>query len=50
MYILVVDDQGANRGLLGYMLEDEGHSVVGAADGFECLSKFESGSSDLISS
>ena len=48
MHILVVDDQVANRGLLGYMLEDEGHSVVEAADGAECLAKFESTSPDLI--
>jgi len=48
VHILVVDDQVANRGLLGYMLEDEGHSVVEAADGMECLSKFESTSPDLI--
>lgn len=48
MRILVVDDQVANRGLLGYMLEDEGHSVIEAADGMECLAKFESASPDLI--
>jgi len=46
--ILVVDDQVANRGLLGFMLEDEGHSVVQAADGMECLSKFQSAAPDLI--
>ena len=34
--------------ILAYMLEDQGHSVVEAADGLERLSKFESGSPDLI--
>jgi len=48
VHILVVDDQVANRGLLGFMLEEEGHSVVEAADGLECLAKFESAAPDLI--
>jgi CheY-like chemotaxis protein len=46
--ILVVDDQAANRGLLSFLLEDDGHIVVEAASGEEGVARFDSEKPDLV--
>ncbi len=46
--ILVVDDIEENIALLTFELEDEGHSVISARNGLECLEKISSIQPDLI--
>lgn len=46
--VLVVDDDGANRGLLEEMLTVEGLRVVTAADGDSALEEFRRASPDLV--
>ncbi len=46
--ILVVDDNHANRDLLGRLLRREGHTVDEAADGMEALEKLETRRFDLV--
>lgn len=48
MKILVVDDTEANRKLLSWILEDDGHTVVEAVDGQEGVNLFQSESPDLV--
>ncbi|MBV1877073.1 MAG: fused response regulator/phosphatase [Pseudomonadales bacterium] len=48
MKILVVDDQAANRGLLTYLLEEDGHEVIAACDGYQGVEKFDSMVPDLV--
>ncbi|MFT7684898.1 MAG: CheY-like chemotaxis protein [Candidatus Azotimanducaceae bacterium] len=48
MKILVVDDQAANRGLLSYLLEEDGHEVIEASDGEEGVKKFDEYVPDLV--
>ena len=45
MKILVVDDQAANRGLLSFLLEDDGHE---ACDGRQGVEQFDLVSPDLV--
>jgi len=44
MKVLVVDDHAYNRELLGFMLEDDGHSVEYAKDGVDACNKVDSDS------
>tara|TARA_A100001037_G_C14683231_1_gene428297 strand:- start:75 stop:407 length:333 start_codon:yes stop_codon:yes gene_type:complete len=46
--ILVVDDQAPNRGLLSYILEDDGHEVLEATDGESGVAQFQSVAPDLV--
>ncbi len=46
--ILVVDDVEDNVKLLGFTLEDDGHDIIGAGDGVECLQKARQHHPDLI--
>src|SRR5947209_13572173 len=39
--ILVVDDDGASRSLMAQILAEDGHGVVGCADGAEAIEKLE---------
>lgn len=48
MKILVVDDQSANRAILQFLLEDEGHEVVEAKDGQEALDLYQEHDIDLV--
>ncbi len=48
MRILVVDDQAPNRGLLSYILEDDGHEVIEAYDGETGVASYLSESPDLV--
>lgn len=48
MKILVVDDTEANRRLLAWMLEDEGHSVQEAGNGEEAVALFKDTQPDLV--
>ncbi|RLT92491.1 fused response regulator/phosphatase [Ketobacter sp.] len=48
MKILVVDDTEANRKLLAWMLEDDGHEVVEATNGEEAVELFKSATPDLV--
>jgi len=48
MKILVVDDQAANRGLLSYLLEEDGHEVIEASNGEEGIKKFDDQVPDLV--
>ena len=48
MRILVVDDQAPNRGLLTYILEDDGHEVIEATDGESGVSQYLSVEPDLV--
>lgn len=48
MRILVVDDQAPNRGLLSYILEDDGHEVIEAIDGASGVDQFRSAAPDLV--
>ncbi|OUR90180.1 hypothetical protein A9Q81_19475 [Gammaproteobacteria bacterium 42_54_T18] len=48
MKILVVDDTEANRKLLCWILEDDGHTVVEAVNGQEGVDLFQSESPDLV--
>ena len=48
MKILVVDDQAANRGLLSFLLEEDGHEVVEAACGREGVNSFIAEIPDLV--
>jgi len=44
MKVLVVDDHAYNRELLGFMLEDDGHSVEYSKDGVDACNKVDSDS------
>ncbi|MEO6906764.1 MAG: hybrid sensor histidine kinase/response regulator [Abditibacteriaceae bacterium] len=46
--VLVVDDIEANRKVLFYRLEEQGHAVVMARNGIEALEKMQSQSFDLV--
>jgi CheY-like chemotaxis protein len=46
--ILVVDDQAANRVLLTYLLEDDGHQVQEASNGDEAIAKYHRSVPDLV--
>ena len=46
--VLVVEDDGAFRGLLAETLRDEGFEVRSAADGFEALAVLHECATDLI--
>jgi DNA-binding response OmpR family regulator len=46
--ILVVDDERVIREVLAYLLTDEGHEVVTAADGSAALKKFSEGTWDAV--
>ena len=48
MRILVADDQAPNRGLLSYILEDDGHEVLEATDGESGVAQFQSVAPDLV--
>ncbi|MBL4868347.1 MAG: fused response regulator/phosphatase [Pseudomonadales bacterium] len=48
MKILIVDDTEANRELLGWVLEDQGHTLCYACNGKEAVERFETDSPDLI--
>ena len=48
MKILVVDDTEANRKLLAWILEDEGHSVIEARDGQQAVDMFRQHEPDLV--
>lgn len=48
MKILVVDDTEANRKLLTWILEDEGHSVIEARDGQQAVNMFRQHEPDLV--
>lgn len=48
MKILVVDDQSANRAILQFLLEDEGHEVIEAKDGQEALDLYQEYDIDLV--
>ncbi|MCB1645226.1 MAG: fused response regulator/phosphatase [Pseudomonadales bacterium] len=48
MKILVVDDQAANRVLLSYLLEDDGHEVIEASNGEDGILKFQRDEPDLV--
>ena len=48
MRILVVNDQAPNRGLLTYILEDDGHEVIEAIDGASGVDQFRSAAPDLV--
>lgn len=48
MNILIVDDTEANRKLLSWILEDDGHTVIEAVNGQEGVDIFKSESPDLV--
>lgn len=48
MKILVVDDTEANRKLLSWILEDDGHEVVEASDGQEAVDLFRKAPPDMV--
>ncbi len=48
MKILVVDDTEANRKLLAWILEDEGHNVIEARDGQQAVELFRLHNPDLV--
>lgn len=48
MNILVVDDTEANRKLLTWILEDDGHNVVEARDGAQAVELFKQHDIDLV--
>lgn len=48
MKILVVDDTEANRKLLSWILEDDGHQVVEAGDGQEAVDLFKQDLPDMV--
>jgi DNA-binding response OmpR family regulator len=48
MKVLIVDDEYANRELLSWLLEEEHHQVIKAADGREALELFEKEKPDLV--
>ena len=48
MKILVVDDTEANRKLLAWMLEDDGHEVIEAEDGRQAVTLFAEYAPDLV--
>lgn len=48
MKILVVDDTEANRKLLAWILEDEGHEVAEATNGQEAIDMFMRNEPDLV--
>lgn len=48
MLILIVDDMASNRKLLVWMLEDEGHETIEAANGEEALTRFEQEAPDMV--
>ena len=48
MKILVVDDQAANRSLLSFLLEEDGHQTIEAASGQEAVDCFTHAVPDLV--
>lgn len=48
MKILVVDDTETNRKLLGWILEEDGHEIIEAANGQEAVDAFRQQQPDLI--
>lgn len=46
--ILIVDDQAANRVLLSYLLEDDGHQIEQASNGEEAIAKYREALPDLV--
>ncbi len=48
MKILVVDDTQANRKLLAWILEDQGHEVIEAVDGQQAVDLFKQERPDLV--
>ncbi|MDX1693792.1 MAG: fused response regulator/phosphatase [Ketobacteraceae bacterium] len=48
MKILVVDDTEANRKLLSWILEDDGHQVIEAGDGKEAVDLFKKDIPDMV--
>lgn len=48
MKILVVDDTEANRKLLSWILEDDGHDVVEAGNGEEAVALFKKDQPDMV--
>ena len=48
MKILVVDDTEANRKLLSWILEDDGHEVTEAHDGQQAVDRFKEGPPDMV--
>jgi CheY-like chemotaxis protein len=46
--VLVVDDEQSIRSLLVAILEDEGHSVVQAADGYQALDVLKTQDLDIV--
>lgn len=46
--ILVVDDSAVSRRMLGYTLQNDGHTVVLACDGHEALALLEQQHVDLV--
>lgn len=48
MKILVVDDTEANRKLLAWMLEDDGHEVIEAVNGQQAVELFKESEPDLV--
>lgn len=48
MKILVVDDTEANRKLLAWMLEDDGHEVIEAVNGQKAVELFKEAEPDLV--
>ncbi|MCP5018327.1 MAG: fused response regulator/phosphatase [Ketobacter sp.] len=48
MKILVVDDTEANRKLLAWMLEDDGHTVIEAVNGQQAVELFKESEPDLV--
>ncbi len=48
MKILVVDDIEANRCVLAWILQDEGHTTLEAVNGQEAIDLYQSASPDLV--
>ena len=46
--ILIVDDQAANRTLLSFLLEEDGHQIIEAASGQEGVDCFSRDVPDLV--
>lgn len=48
MNVLVVDDQATNRAILVWLLEDDGHTVIEAADGQQAVDLYQQHDVDMI--
>jgi CheY-like chemotaxis protein len=46
--IMHVDSEDENRRLVSSLLRREGHEVISACDGHDCLEKLEKGNVDLV--